>query len=636
MQEAVYTYFEGQNSYLVCYITKPDAKLPLADGNILILNTSKLEQVIALSNGAKCSKADCDKFVAVNELAKRRGFFWNSFEIYGGSGGFVTYGPLGTRLKQNIEAKLREFMIKKIGIYEIESSVIVPDKIFVASGHVAHFKEPMVECQTCHTRFRADHLLEEKGLSSAEAEKMSLEEIKTELQRQDINCPDCKGPFGEPTRYLTMFETTIGPYAGSVGYGRPEAAQNIFVEFNRLYNIARERLPFGCINIGRALRNEISPRQGLIRLREFTIADLEFFFDPEESSCERICEVENEILPILLCDTRLKNCEDITPFTVREALNRGIIRCEWQAYFMAQAKRLLTELGVPAKNQRFIEKHPWEKAHYSTQSFDQEVLVDRWGWIEVSGHAYRTDYDLACHMKASGVDMTVYKEYLNPVETEALIVKPIMSKLGPVYKDAAGKSATALAKVPAQQVADAMEKDGYIIVEGYQIFKEQVEIGKQKTTVRGKRFVPHVVEPSFGCDRLFYVALEYAYGLKDDRVVLSFPRSIAPIQINVYPLMNKDGLDICAKGIQRLLVQEGFMTDFDDAGSIGRRYARADEAGVQLGITIDYDTLSEQTVTIRDRDTWKQIRVAVSDLSCLLHRYFEGKADFEALENALI
>jgi glycyl-tRNA synthetase len=587
-----------------------------------------------LSSEAK-SKPQSEKFVAVNELAKRRGFFWSSFEIYGGSGGFVTYGPLGTRLKQNVEAKLRDLMVKKIGIYEMESSVIAPAKVFEASGHVAHFKEPMVECLNCHTRFRADHLLEEKGISSAEAEKMSLEEIKQEIATHEIICPDCKGKFGEPTRYLTMFETTIGPYSGSVGYGRPEAAQNIFVEFNRLYTVARERLPFGCINIGKALRNEISPRQGLIRLREFTIADLEFFFDPEQPECDRIRDVENEVLPILLCDTRLKECEDVTNFTVREALDKGIIKSEWQAFFMAQAKRLLTELGVPAEKQRFLEKLAWEKAHYSTQSFDQEVLVDRWGWVEVSGHAYRTDFDLSCHMKASGVDMTVYKEYANPVETEELVVKPIMAKLGPVYKGDAAKAAAALAKLPAQQVADTMEKDGSILVEGYQILKEQVEIGKQKTIVRGKRFIPHVVEPSFGCDRLFYIALEYAYSIKDDRVVMSFPRSIAPIQIGIYPLMGKDALDTKAKEIQKLLTSEGFMTEYDETGSIGRRYARADEAGIQLGITIDYDTLGDSTVTIRDRDSWQQVRTPITDLPKLLHRYFESKANFEDLGNLI-
>jgi glycyl-tRNA synthetase len=580
---------------------------------------------------AKCSKPACDKFTAINELAKRRGFFWSSFEIYGGSGGFVTYGPLGTRLKQNIEAKLRELFVKKIGIYEMESSVIAPGKVFEASGHVDHFKEPMVECQNCHTHFRADHLLEEKGISSAEAEKMTLEEIGQELERQGVVCPDCGGKFGAPQRYLTMFETTIGPYSGAVGYGRPEAAQNIFVEFNRLYTAARERLPFGCIQIGHALRNEISPRQGLIRLREFTIADLEFFFDPEEPCCNFLKEVENEVLPILLCDTRLKECEDTTDLTVREALDRKVIRSEWQAFFMAMAKRLLVELGVPAGKQRFIEKLTWEKAHYSSQSFDQEVLVDRWGWVEVSGHADRTDYDLSCHMKASGVDMTVYKEYPNPVEKEELVVKPIMAKLGPVYKGEAAKVAALLAKVPAQEVADAMEKQGSYIVDKYEIKADQVDVKKQKTLVRGTRFIPHVVEPSFGSDRLFYVALEYAYGIKDDRVVMSFPRSIAPIQAGVYPLMSKDGLDTKAKEVQKLLAGEGFMTEFDETGSIGRRYARADEAGVQLGITIDYDTLNDGTVTIRDRDSWKQVRTAIMDLPKLLHLYFEGKLNFEQL-----
>jgi glycyl-tRNA synthetase len=580
---------------------------------------------------AKCSKPVCDKFTAINELAKRRGFFWPSFEIYGGSGGFVTYGPLGTRLKQNIEAKLRELFVKKIGIYEMESSVIAPGKVFEASGHVDHFKEPMVECQNCHTRFRADHLLEEKGISSAEAEKMTLEEIGQELERQGVVCPDCGGKFGAPQRYLTMFETTIGPYSGAVGYGRPEAAQNIFVEFNRLYTAARERLPFGCIQIGHALRNEISPRQGLIRLREFTIADLEFFFDPEEPCCAFLKEVENEVLSILLCDTRLKECEDTTDLTVREALDRKVIRSEWQAFFMAMAKRLLVELGVPAEKQRFIEKLTWEKAHYSSQSFDQEVLVDRWGWVEVSGHAYRTEYDLSCHMKASGVDMTVYKEYPNPVEKEELVVKPIMAKLGPVYKGEAAKVAALLAKVPAQEVADAMQKQGSYTVDKYEIKADQVDVKKQKTLVRGTRFIPHVVEPSFGSDRLFYVALEYAYGIKDDRVVMSFPRSIAPIQAGVYPLMSKDGLDTKAKEVQKLLAGEGFMTEFDETGSIGRRYARADEAGVQLGITIDYDTLNDGTVTIRDRDSWKQVRTAIVDLPKLLHLYFEGKLNFEQL-----
>ncbi len=210
-------------------------------------------------------------------------------------------------------------------------------------------------------------------------------------------------------------------------------------------------------------------------------------------------------------------------------------------------------------------------------------------------------------------------------------MKPIMAKLGPVYKGDAGKVAAVLAKVPAQEVADAMQKDGSYMAGNYQVFPEQVDISKQKTIVRGKRFVPHVVEPSFGSDRLFYVALEYAYNVKDDRVVLSFPRSIAPIQVGIYPLMGKDGLDTKAKEVQKILTCEGFMTEYDEAGSIGRRYARADEAGIQLGITIDYDTLSDGTVTIRDRDSWQQVRTAIKDLPMQLHKYFEEKLNFEQL-----
>ncbi|MGD0644076.1 MAG: glycine--tRNA ligase [Candidatus Bathyarchaeia archaeon] len=585
-----------------------------------------------MNDEVKCAKSPCDKFTAINELARRRGFFWPSFEIYGGSGGFETYGPLGSRLKQNIEAKLRELFVKEIGIYEMESSVIAPGKVFEASGHVDHFKEPLVECQNCHGRFRADHLLEEKAkISSAEAEKMGLNEIKEEIERHGIVCPDCGGKFGEPQRFLTMFETTIGPYSGAVGYGRPEAAQNIFVEFNRLYTVVRERLPFGVIQIGHALRNEISPRQGLIRLREFTIADLEFFFDPEEPCCYLLRGVENEVLPILLCETRLKECEDTTDITVREALDRKIICSEWQAFFMAMAKKLLIELGVPAEKQRFIEKLNWEKAHYSSQSFDQEVLVDRWGWVEVSGHAYRSDYDLSCHMKASGVDMSVYKEFANPVEKEELVVKPIMAKLGPVFKNEASKVAAMITKIPAQEVADAIQEQGYFRIENYEVKSDQVDISRQKTVVRGTRFIPHVVEPSFGSDRLFYVVLEFAYGVKDDRVVMSFPRSIAPVQVGVYPLMSKDGLDNIASAVQKLLAKEGFMVEFDETGSIGRRYARADEAGVQLGITIDYETLDYDTVTIRDRDSWQQVRTLIKDLPELLHKYFRGKINFEGL-----
>jgi glycyl-tRNA synthetase len=573
-----------------------------------------------------------DKFSAVNELARRRGFFWQSYEIYGGVSGFATYGSLGARLKQNIERKLRELFVSRLGVFEIESPVITPEAVFEASGHISHFKEPLVECGKCRKRFRADHLLEElANIREADAEKLSLEEIDNEIRKNKIACPDCGGGFGRAETFLTMFKTTIGPYSKAVGYGRPEAAQGIFVEFNRLFGLAREKLPFGVLQIGHALRNEISPRQGLLRLREFTIADLEFFFDPEDSDCYLLKEVGNERLRLLLAETRSKDSESITEVTVEEALKKGIIKLEWQAVFMAYAKKLLVDLGVPSEKQRFIEKFSWEKAHYSSQTFDQQVLVERWGWVEVSGHADRSDYDLKSHMASSNADMRVFREYAKPVETEQLALKPIMAKLGPVFKGEAGKVAEMLSKVDLTEFEASMRRDGHFMLGKYKILPEHVDVQRKKIVERGRHFIPHVVEPSFGSDRLLYVALEYAYQVKEGRVVLAFPRDIAPIQVGVYPLVSKDGLAEKALELYRKLADEGFLAEYDEAGSIGRRYARADEVGSQLGITVDYDTLKDNSVTIRDRDSWGQVRTRIEDLEQLLHRYFRGQTDFDHL-----
>ncbi len=580
-----------------------------------------------------------DKLTLINELARRRGFFWQSYEIYGGVSGFVTYGSLGARLKQNIERKLREFFVYKLGILEIESPIIAPSQVFEASGHVAHFKEPMVECQKCEKKSRADHLLREfANMSEAEVEKLSLKELKEAIDKHGLECPECGGALGKPKQFLTMFKTTIGPYSDAVGYGRPEAAQGIFVEFNRLYSMEREKLPFGVIQIGHALRNEISPRQGLLRLREFTIADLEFFFDPEEPDCHLLKDVENETLRLLLAENRLKsqidhagNTEEIIELTVKEALEKRIIKSEWQAAFMALAKRLLIALGVPAENQRFIEKLPWERAHYSLQSFDQEVLLERWGWTEVSGHANRTDYDLKSHMQSTGADMHIFREYEKPIEKEQLLVKPQMAKLGPVFKKEAAKVGEMIAKADPKEVEACFKERGHFTIGEYEILPEHVYFTREKVVERGKHFIPHVVEPSFGLDRLFYVALEYAYRAKGDRVVLSFPRDIAPIQIGIYPLVNKDGLPERAKEVYKGLLDEGLVAEYDEAGSIGRRYARADEVGLPLGITIDYDTLRDNTVTIRDRDSWKQVRSKIEELPRLLRDYFRQKIDFEEL-----
>jgi len=359
--------------------------------------------------------------------------------------------------------------------------------------------------------------------------------------------------------------------------------------------------------------------------------DLEFFFDPEEPDCYLLKDFENETLPLFLAENKLRGSEEMVEVTVKEALNKGYIKAEWQAVFMVLAKKLLADLGVPAEKQRFIEKLPWEKAHYALQSFDQEIYVERWGWFEVSGHAYRTDYDLKRHMQFSGVDMRVFKEYEEPVERKRTVVKPLMAMLGPVFKEDTAKVAEMLSEADPEEVEVSMKKNGYYMLGKCKVLPEYIEIACQKVKERGRKFVPHVVEPSFGSDRLFHVALEYAYRVKDGRAILSFPRDIAPIQVGVYPLVSKDGLPEKTLQIYKTLLNEGFIAEYDEAGSIGRRYARADEIGVPLGITVDYDTLKDNMVTIRDRDSWKQVRNRIEELPQLLHKYFRWKADFEDL-----
>ena len=573
-----------------------------------------------------------DKYELVSELARRRGFFWPACEIYGGVSGFIAFGQLGTVLKRKIEDKFRERFLRRLGLYEIESPIILPGRVFEASGHVENFKEPMVECTRCKRKFRADHLLQESaGISPTEAEKMTLEEIGEAVESRGVKCPECGGDLAEPRYFLTMFQTTIGPYAEAVGYGRPEAAQGIFVEFRRLYEQARERLPMGVAQIGHALRNEISPRQGPIRLREFTIIDLEFFFDPEKPECPLLGEVENEVLRLIPAEVRLKGSEEPIEITVKEALKKGYIKMEWLAFFMALAKRFLVELGVPEDKQRFIEKLAWERAHYSAQGFDQEVYLDRWGWTEVSGHNYRTDFDLKSHMEESGVDMRVFKEEGRVVERIEVSVKPKMDVIGRDFRGDASKVARLISKINPEELEKSLEERGFYTLEGYKILPSHVEIVRKKRVERGRRFVPHVIEPSFGSDRLVYVVLEYAYTKKGSRTILKIPRDLAPIEVAVLPLVSRDGLPEKAREVHSTLISEGFLAEYDESGSIGRRYARFDEVGTPICITIDYQTLEDETVTLRDRDTWEQVRTEIGRLPQLLREYFRWEREFKDL-----
>lgn len=570
-----------------------------------------------------------DRYELLVELAKRRGFFWPSFEIYGGVGGFIDLGPLGSALKRKIEDKWRDFFVKRQGLLEISTPIIMPSKVFEASGHLEHFKDSMVECLRCGRKYRADQLVSE--VTGLDAETLTIEELGRAIKERNVKCLECGGELSEPKYFVTMFKTNIGPYSDAVGYARPETAQGMFINFKRVYEVAREKIPVGIAQIGTALRNEISPRQGPIRLREFTLMEFEFFFDPNDPSCDKLPEVENEVLRLLPAEERLRGLQDPIEATPIEALRKGYIKTEWGAYFMALSKRFVSQLGVPEDKQRFKEKLPRERAHYSLQTYDHEVFLERWGWVEVAGIAYRSDYDLSRHAKYSSVDLSAFKAYPKPKVKRVKVVKPSVDEIKSSFGKDAEKVFKALSSASPEDVERAFEKKGFFEADGLKIYPNHVELREQEMKETGRRFFPHVVEPSFGAERLLYATLEYAYSKVKDRVVMRIPRDLAPLQVAVFPIVSKEELVKEARKIHQKLLYDGFEVFYDEEGSIGRRYARADEAGIPIAVTVDRQTLEDETVTLRDRDSWKQIRVKESSVGDKLREYFEKGAPFEAL-----
>ncbi len=577
--------------------------------------------------------AGVDKYELLSDLAKRRGFFWPSFEIYGGVSGYLDLGPLGAKLKRRIEDLWLRLFVYQHGFGIISTPVITPEKVFVASGHVEHFKDLMVSCQECKRHFKADYVITEAmpGRTDIATEAMTAAEIDAFISENHLRCPECGGPLGQAEYFATMFRTNIGPYGDVLGYGRPEAAQGMFVDFKRVYETSRGKLPLGIAQIGTVMRNEISPRQGPIRLREFTIMELELFFDPEEPRCRYLPRVKDVNLPILLAKERERGSSEVTDVPAPEATSRGLVQSEWSAYFMALSLKFASSLGIPLDKQRLLEKLTAERSHYSSQLFDHQIWLDRWGWVEIAGHAYRTDYDLSAHIKYSGVDLSIFKPYEKPVDKHATVLVPNESVLGPVLREKARTVLRALASTKPEEVKRAFEKYGHYEIEGFKILPSHVRFEDRTVRESGRRVVPYVVEPSFGAERVVYSTLEYAYTRAKDRVVMKLPPLIAPTQMMVFPLMAKDGLPEIAFAIQETLLGDGFEVEYDDAGTIGRRYARADEVGVPLSITVDYQTKQNNTVTVRDRDTWQQVRNEWRKIPELALSFFKGDLNFSQL-----
>jgi len=477
------------------------------------------------------------------ELSKRRGIFWPSYEIYGGVKGLLTLGNIGFEIKRRLENLWIKYFVYSRNFQIIESPVIGPRQVYVASGHETQFTDKALKCEKCGSVFRADHLLSESGISVPEG--VSLEQIDELVARNTVKCPNCGASFSKSFQWLLMFKTEIG--VGDAGYLRPETAQGIFTEFKRLYVHGRSSLPLGVAQIGKVFRNEISPRQGPIRLREFTIMEVEFFFDPETNIGPSDEKYLDETIPILTADDQEKGLSGLRKVRVKDAVERGVFSNNWIPYFLVLTKSFLEALNIPEGSYRFREKLPDERAHYAKQLFDCEVILESWGWTEVAGFAYRTDYDLSGHMRVSGEDMSVFVSSTN------------------------------------------------------------------------KKIVPHVVEPSFGAERLLYALLEYSLRIEaDGRTYLSIPPYLSPFDVSVFPLLSKP--EFVAKAKEVMAYLGDFKVNFDDSGSIGRRYARADEIGIPFAVTIDHQTFSDNSVTLRFRDTKEQKRIPIAELSAELSR----------------
>jgi glycyl-tRNA synthetase len=569
-----------------------------------------------------------DIYDKINDLTKRRGFVWPTSECYGAVAGFIDYGPLGSMMKRRIEDIWRSFYVIQEGYYEIECPTIGQESIFIASGHVKGFSDKMFQCPRCREYSRADHVAEGGGIAGASA--MTSEQLQDVLA--SLPCPACGEVLGKVDifNFNLMFQTSIGPGSQRTGYLRPETAQGMFTDFQRLLRFYRDKLPFGAVQIGKSYRNEISPRQGMIRLREFTQAEAEIFVHPEEKKHPKFTRYAEYEVP-LFGIRQQQDGSDPKVMTMKDAVASGVIANEYVAYYVALTHQMMIRIGIKPERLRFRQHLPDELAHYAEDCWDAEIRSERFGWVETVGIADRTDYDLRAHEKQSGQSFTVFIQYEAPKRVKRRRVVPDMGVIGPKFR---GK---------AKSVIDALGNcnpgpDGTtIVIDAEELFipKELYEVREEEVDLPGEEVRPHVIEPSYGIDRMCYAVLEQSYDEEvvdgEERRILRFSPLVAPIQVAVFPLMSRDGLDTIAESITHRLHEHHILAEFDDSGAIGRRYRRQDEIGTPFCITVDYDTKEDQTVTIRDRDTMNQTRVPLERLPEIISDLIEGKRSFSGI-----
>ncbi len=487
------------------------------------------------------------------DLSLRRSIFFPSAEIYGDSfSGFWDYGAYGTAIKNRIIESWRKDLVEKEGFVEIDGCQILPEKVFVASGHLNNFNDPLVQCNKCHSLHRADSLL---GKEFELTEGTPIERFDELIKENKVVCPKCKGILGKTKKFNLMMGTDIGGTGKLKGYLRPETCQNIFLDFDRIYKTMRKNLPLGIAQTGKCFRNEIAPRNSILRIREITQMEIEVFFNPNKiNETENFEEIENFKLRVLL--EGKKSTEEIK---AKDLVSKKIVSGKLIAYYLSRLQLFYENLGIPRDKLRFREVGKEERAFYAKEGWDFEVETSL-GWIELVANNYRTDYDLKNHSKVSSKNLKV---------------------------------------------------------------KEETE------------FIPHVWEISAGVDRTLYVLLELALReetkKEEKRLFLSLSPKIAPFVAGVFPLVKKEGLGEKAKEIFNELLAHKLPVFFDVKGSIGKRYARIDEIGIPFALTVDFDSVKDETITIRERDSTEQKRIPIKNLAELLWKLSVGKTTFKEL-----
>ena len=552
---------------------------------------------------------DSSRLERLSGMLKRRGIILPAFEIHGGSKGLYDFGPVGGRLRNRVNQNWIDHWTSMGNITEISCPTVTPYEVLEASGHVGEFSDFMVDCNSCGEASRADTLLEDFHPNPDALSKSNLQEL---FSKHNPKCPSCgSSDWSEITAQNLMFNTTIGAgKSGRQGFLRPETAQGMFTSFQNLYRHNRERLPFGAIQVGKGYRNEISPRQGMIRLREFNMAELEYFIDPEAESNHDFSlwkDISFKLIP--------EDGKEIS-ISLEKAVNDGIIRDSTVGFFIGLTHDFLIKVGIDSQKLRFRQHESDEMAHYAMDCWDAEIFGS-YGWIECVGIAHRGCYDLEAHEKYTGKAMRARREFSEPKNIEIDHWTIDGSVAGPAFRSLAGAVKNAVEKLPIDtKFPCQVELD---TEESVTVEPQHIKRNKRTEVVTGEWFIPHVVEPAFGIDRIIWHILDHGYDevSKGDELytVLRLNEAVAPVDYCVFPLFEKDGMGEIAKLINaRLCSKSGIISMYDSSGSIGRRYARADEIGVPYCITVDHQSLEDETVTLRDRDTGDQRRVPIDSL----------------------